>query len=212
MPVISYDSSSVSIAVHIRRGDFFKHNRTLIPDAVYASLICYVKESLDRAADAPVAAIVHIYSEGVSVGKAKAHDISKMFPIYVTEKGAYAGNGHWSGLLKSHCPNSIFLPGKMHIASDTITSLHDMISADVFIGSRSGFSAHLVGNLARGILLLPHEEGSLVGGGTQGRSLRYEWNRNSSSAIIRHDKLDKRISKFVQLFKNDLLLDAQSQN
>lgn len=205
---ISLKSSSVSIAVHIRRGDFFEYNRTLIPDSVYASLICDVKASLDREVGASVATTVHIYSEGVAIGKVKDnHDIAKMYSIYKTENGTIAGYGHWTGLLKSICPSRISLPKiRLHIASDTIMSLHDMISADVFIGSRSGFSAHIVGNLARGIVFLPNEEGSPISGGTDGRMLKYSWYRNSSAAVIRYDRLDEKISEFAQLYKYELPL------
>lgn len=59
--VISLEASSVSIAVHIRRGGLFVYNRTLIPDSVYASLMCDVKTVLDRTVGVSVSTTVHMY-------------------------------------------------------------------------------------------------------------------------------------------------------
>lgn len=65
------------------------------------------------------------------------HDISKfkMYPIYMTEKGAIYREWELGWYSEIYMSKQIFLPAKMHITSDTITSLHDMISADVFTGS-----------------------------------------------------------------------------
>ena len=46
---------------------------------------------------------------------------------------------------------------ELRVAADTLQSLHEMIAADVFIGSNSGLSTHVVGSISRGAMqLLPY--------------------------------------------------------
>lgn len=164
----------VNIAVHIRRGDFLRSDvrakRGIMEDGTYAAVIADVialiagVESVFQ--DMPVT--VHIYSEGGIDEKQpySSHATDIQNKQYFDSTGTPRDVKWWTNLLHETAPR----PGlgaaeaadlikratvEMHISDDTLASLHEMIAADVFVGSRSGLSTQLVWSLSRGVVLVP---------------------------------------------------------
>ncbi|KAI0560347.1 hypothetical protein FGB62_116g024 [Gracilaria domingensis] len=182
---LEYPEHALNIAIHARRGDFFKETRrNMVSTATFGRVVreflAIVQEHGGIFARMPV--IVHLYSEGAPKEKNRfqGHDISHMTHLYMDSDGAVRDAG-WvtqtirafgSAEVESHRSGNfsekggprkprrlLLFPGglkvKFHIAADTLQSMHEMISADVFIGSESGMSTHIVSTMARGLYLLP---------------------------------------------------------
>ncbi|CAN8068056.1 unnamed protein product [Agarophyton chilense] len=159
--VLPYDESRIQIAVHVRRGDIFLFpRRKIIPDAVYADVVSLVKQALDEEFGADVSVTVSVFSEGFfEKGCRSLHDIERMKPIYLTEEGKkiYKVGEHWKELLEQRLNRSLDLRVQTFIATDTVTAIHSMVTADVFVGSHSGLTFQTVSVLSRGVVLLPEK-------------------------------------------------------
>jgi hypothetical protein len=159
----SLDDSELTIAVHARRGDFLRLGKHRQPTSSKAfiraivSAVTVVQNLGGPMADMPVA--VHVYSEGVyTAGTHSGHDVSKMSKDFVDLDGTIQTEHWWEGQLAQLLAKQVRAPPRvravMHIAQDTISSLHEMVSSDLFVGSRSGLSNSIVRALSRGVLLL----------------------------------------------------------
>lgn len=181
---IRYPEHALNIAIHARRGDFFTETRrSMVSTAAFGRTVrdfmTVVQKQGGVFSRMPV--IVHLYSEGVNVKGARygGHDVSGMAKSYKDSDGSDRDAGWVTkvirgvGLSEPEAQNSTnstgasgniaprfsLFPGglkvKLHIATNTIQSLHEMISADMFIGSASGMSMHVVATMSRGVHLLP---------------------------------------------------------
>lgn len=200
---LSLEQDRVHIALHIRRGDFFNYtNRVLIPDSTYADVSARVKIALDEMVNADVPTTVHIFSEGVANGEDTRtkdnHDTSTMRAVYVNEHGQKMPSNYWNQLFRHQRRLSGTkwrhknLDVKLHIATDTIQAVHDMLASDFFIGSISGLSMQVVRNIARGIVFLPlHEteieEDELV--------IPFDYERNAITSFVNETRLYELVAK-----------------
>lgn len=169
---ISYDDKELSISIHVRRGDFLdpKNRRTPTPSRVFVALVTEILHIIRSYGDrfASLRPAVHIFCEGVkkekrSEGSVGAHDISDYDPVYVDVDGTRQSSEWWQEqffptTLNARRGAPFPLPRViMHIAQPTLPSLHEMASADVFIGSSSGLSRNIIRSIGRGTMLLPCE-------------------------------------------------------
>lgn len=161
--VLPFNESRIQVAVHIRRGDFayFTH-RHQVPDWAYANIIADCKRIADFIFGRPVGMDVAFFSEGVPKKGGimiARHNVSRMDPIYVTESGEQIDDAaqHFKSLIMKNLSgidqSQIRLTA--YIATDTLAAIHTMNCADIFIGSSSAMSLHIVKLLARGIVFLP---------------------------------------------------------
>lgn len=169
---ISYNESELNVAIHVRRGDFLDASglarREITEDAVFAKVLVdalsLVHEHGGSLAKMPVA--VHIYSEGKLIpGRVSSvHAINLQDRNYYDSTGVVRDMGWWQELIAKAQTNSKlghihFRMDKirviMHISQQTLRCLHEMVSADIFIGSKSGLSNSLVWSLSRGLVLIP---------------------------------------------------------
>lgn len=157
----------LTIAIHARRGDFFKVRRPMVSTKVFAQvvrkLVSEITKQKGTFAKMPVA--VHIYSEGrpkLGLGEGVGHDVRRLTQDYYDADGKVLDVKTVTSIFRDAdlddlgrvFPNGLKV--MLHVSQDTVTSLHEMIAADVFIGSMSGMSLHLVGTLSRGAMqILP---------------------------------------------------------
>lgn len=185
--ILPFQADRMQIAVHIRRGDILVlKNRTPVPDHVYANVIAAVKKAADKEYGRDVKTSVHIYSEGEPdwFRSLNHHDVNKMKPVYLTENGtsiAEAG-AYWKQLVQRRLTNSSEIQMQAHIASDTLLAIHAMICSDVFIGSLSGLSSHIVSNLNRGLSLLPMKKNN--------KNRKEDQERDTRVKLLRFDVMD----------------------
>lgn len=168
-PPVIFSEDTLVFAVHARRGDFFKVKRAMISCETFGVVIRQVMSIIHAHggvfSQLPVA--VHIYSEG----KPKDRDIHAGHNINSMSKDFYDSDGiersaSWiSNVLRGRngtrqgnsSETELFRNGlqvHLHVATDTIQSLHEMIAADVFIGSDSAMGKFLVSSLSRGAFQL----------------------------------------------------------
>jgi len=163
----------LNIAVHIRRGDFLrsevKAKRGIMKDEIYAAVIADAIAIISKVESpfqkAPVT--IHIYSEGRIEEKTpySSHATDIQNKQYFDATGAPRDSEWWTQLMHSMAWRAMEVGGseqrirdakvEFHISDDTLTSLHEMAAADVFVGSRSGLSTQLVWSLSRGIAIIP---------------------------------------------------------
>lgn len=211
---LTLDPRRVHVAAHVRRGDFlFSPERQTIPDAVYADIVAEILHALRAAIGQSVPVTVHIFSEGVllqDTDELGNHNITAMKPVYVNEHGKSTPDRYWNSLLASHInrhskgdhPIDAVVDIKLHIATDTVTAIHDMIAADFFIGSNSGLSVVVVSAYSRGVILLPLEEDVPIGEGKDylGR-IQYAYTSKDPVGVLERGELTRRVVKAVETNK-----------
>lgn len=157
----------LTIAVHARRGDFFAVGRPMVSTASFARVIRQVVSEIQTHgkifARMPIA--IHIYSEGKpkkGYTGAVGHDVKRLTDDFHDADGKVLDAKAVSRIFKDKRQDdrgNVFRRGLrvlLHVSQDTVLSLHEMIAADLFVGSMSGMSLHLVGSLNRGAMqLLP---------------------------------------------------------
>lgn len=169
---IGYAEDVLNIAIHARRGDFFKVKRKMVSTRAFGEVVRGVMEVVQGRGGvfAEMRVVVHIYSEGkLMKGAEKAlHDVTKMDKRYRDSDGRVRDESWVTRTIRGNrrtARKGSFFPGglqvKFHIAADTLGSLHEMIAADVFIGSLSGMGVHVVTSLSRGIHVMPRRVGGL---------------------------------------------------
>lgn len=141
---LQFNDHEISIAVHVRRGDFFEaKNRKMIGDHVYTKLIRSAQDVIEEQggpfATMPVA--VYIYSEGKpkNNGSFLTHIRSELTKEYLDYNGTVRDAKWWQDLLRSDTPQSAGRPNErkgkipklprveLRISKPTIESLHQMI-------------------------------------------------------------------------------------
>lgn len=157
----------LNLAVHIRRGDFFNETkRRMFPDKVFARTVADVLDIVDsvNGSFALSRPVVHIYSEGRRRPELRltSHDVHGMDNTYYDETHNPRSSVQWEHLIKGMEKSDERLRGKLrrrvevmlHISEETMDNMHEMVSADVFIGSDSAMSLGPVYMLSRGVKLL----------------------------------------------------------
>lgn len=158
---LSLDPSELTITIHARRGDFLSRTnaRKATPSRSFqkalADILMITEQIGGSFAALPVA--IHIFSEGTFNGAAGAgHDVRMMQKVFVGVDGKPETAEQWEGAVKSLVPKVKFdLRVELHIAEETLSSLHEMVTSDIFIGSDSGMSIGIVKSLSRGVVILP---------------------------------------------------------
>lgn len=164
---LPFDERHLNIAAHVRRGDFFTdRKRQMLSDRVYARAIADVVDIIDsmNGTFARAHAVVHIYSEGRRRPKLgeTTHDVDGMDKTYYNEKQEPRSAAQWAHAIKrmrrsdGRLRNRLRkeLEVQLHISEDTLNSMHEMIAADVFMGSASSMSSGPLYTLSRGVRLL----------------------------------------------------------
>jgi hypothetical protein len=127
------DPDKINIAIHIRRGDllpgrqFSDLSSRMLPDSWYLEILNTILNNL------PSSGAVHIFSEGKN-GQ------------YHSEAGEPFS---WKEYFKN-TPHQIY----EHIDSDFMGTFHNLLHADILVGSKSGMS-HLAGMLGDQVKLMP---------------------------------------------------------
>jgi hypothetical protein len=168
---LNFSDKEISIAVHVRRGDFFdQKKRKLMNCKTYAKIIRTVQAAIEERGDKlskmPVA--VYIFSEGMPMPGYGfgTHDMRHLTEDFLDEDRVVRDATWWTRLLaetssqprdKTSAPRAQpKIPRvELRISRPTLLSTHQMIAADVFIGSMSGLSANLVRTLSRGVQIHP---------------------------------------------------------
>lgn len=156
-----YDDE-LTIAVHVRRGDFFLTKRPMMSMSAFGNAIRQIQAVVLKHGG-PFARMqvgVVVYSEGTPDDDDRwhGHDVNNMIPEFLDITGEPRDEA-WVreqivGRQKHLFPNGLRID--MRIATDTLEATHEMIAADVFLGSQSGLSVEVVGTLSRaGIIALP---------------------------------------------------------
>lgn len=170
---IRLDTNELHIAVHVRRGDFLqKRNRgkrKITHDQTFATVISRIVTSIGKLGGvfSRLPVTIHIYSEGNLVRSKvlSTHSVDVQDKTYYDSHGTPRNESWWKDIILQKVVNESnsnrvnIIPNldvRLHISEETILSLHEMISADVFVGSVSGMSSNLVWSLARGVVLIPH--------------------------------------------------------
>lgn len=157
----------LTIAIHARRGDFFKVGRPMVPVATFSRVLrqvmAEIQEHNKTFARMPIA--VHIYSEGNPKKGYKGdvgHDIKRLNSDFHDADGKVLDVVAVTEIFNDKKQDDLGIVFRnrlrvvLHVSQDTVESLHEMIAADLFLGSMSGMSLHLVGSLNRGAMqLLP---------------------------------------------------------
>jgi hypothetical protein len=167
---VQLSEATLSIAVHVRRGDFLdpavRKKRLVIPDETYAHLICRAVQVVqdEGGVFSRMPIHVHIFSEGRVVDRASVstHGVDGQNKQYYDSGGAPRGAAWWASLIGAAARGGALqaavaarLRVRLRIAEPTLASMHDMVSADVFIGSKSGLSTHAIWAVARGVSMIP---------------------------------------------------------
>lgn len=195
----SLNPKRLHIALHIRRGDFFNYtHRVLIPDATYTDMALRIKTAVDDMTGGDVPMTVHVFSEGVSTdGRVKDnHDTRRMQAVYVNEHGVRKKEGYWEEMLNNHVRRrGKDLKVKMHIASNTIQTVHDMLTADFFVGSLSGLSMQVVRYVSRGVVMLPLHESEVEIGE---EVVVFDYGRNGIDSFVNESEMYEAVGKYVR--------------
>ena len=158
------DDAELTIAVHARRGDFFIARRPMTTISAFGRAIRHIMRAVQSRGGpfSRMRVAVIVYSEGVpgGDGRWRDHDVSRMQRAFLDTAGT-PRDVHWVRELVVGGQPEFFPAGlrvEMRIATDTLQAAHEMIAADVFLGSLSGLSMHVVGSLSRaGIVGLPSQ-------------------------------------------------------
>jgi hypothetical protein len=170
-----FRDGELSIAVHVRRGYFLvDKGRVSIKSAVYAQIIRTALDVVENTGGpfATMPAAVYIYSEGKpkrakSEASFMTHKVDALTDDYIDETGVVRDVSWWSDLIRRTKPQGylrdspragkqVKMPRvELRVSQSTDQTLHQMIAADVFVGSASGLSINLVKTLSRGVGIYP---------------------------------------------------------
>lgn len=167
-PNLGFSTRELHIAIHARRGDFFKHNRPRVAVKTYAEVLEDVMEIVHDTGGpySSMKAVVRVYSEGIpllehsSLSSMSVHNMSRRTSRFQDADGAEMGYDTVQGLLlgqededrRRRFPHGARV--EMRVSKDTVRSVHEMVAADVFIGSESTLGSVVVQTLSRGALIL----------------------------------------------------------
>lgn len=167
-PTVQFAQGELNVIIHARRGDFFKYGRPRVSTVVYGKLLRnfmgVVLKQGGPFARMPVT--VHLYSEGMSANKDdddSGHDMARRTTTYLDADGAPLNEELVRTLLydEEAFPNGFRV--EMKISMNTIRTVHEMVSGDVFLGSESSFSSVVTQALSRAaVVLLPMRKRKFV--------------------------------------------------
>lgn len=154
----------LTIAVHARRGDFFREGRPMISVRAFARVVRRVVDVVNGVDGvfARMGVMVNVYSEGGAVNGSVGHDVGLHSKVFRDADGGVLSRGEVRRVFLDEEVDGlgkVFRNGlrvELRVSEDTVECLHEMIAADVFVGSKSGMSLHVVGSLSRGAMqILP---------------------------------------------------------
>lgn len=154
----------VTIAVHARRGDFFKDKRPMVAMKTFAKVVRRVVTAVrqNNGTFARMKVGINVYSEGMPRGGwSVGHDVKRHMSLFHDADGTVLTPCAVRRMLQDGNDGlgNVFENGmrvELRVSEDTVRSLHEMVASDVFIGSLSGMSHQIVGSLSRaGIQLFP---------------------------------------------------------
>ena len=103
---------------------------------------------------------ISIYSEGRSKWRnARAHDVTQQTHEFVDVDGHVMTTKDVTRIVNGPAGKD-GVEVKLRISANTVLSIHEMVAADVFIGSSSGMSTHVIGSLSRAAFLLQVSRGA----------------------------------------------------
>lgn len=162
---------AVNIAIHARRGDFFDVKRPMLSMATLASVVRQVVGrviNIEKGIFSKMRVSITIYAEGMmrfSNRSLSDHDVSEMGHDFVDVDGQVLNETRVTAMLTSPdlsdqttsetedvFPNGVRV--SLRVSENTILCVHEMIAADVFIGSESGLSTHVIGSTSRAAFLM----------------------------------------------------------
>lgn len=159
--------TSIIIAVHARRGDFFIANRSMISIALVARIVRQIMKLVIEPIGGPFSKLsvaVNIYSEGLPLDSSQKqsldHDVNKLGQKFMDSDGTIMESEEVRNFFIDENMDNlgiVFETGldiNLMISDNTILSIHEMIAADIFIGSESGLSANVVGCSSRAAFLI----------------------------------------------------------
>lgn len=173
---------AINIAVHARRGDFFTVKRRMVPLKSFAYVIRQIIGRVIIPSNRLSKKLISItfYSEGRITTKEKfaVHDPNMMTKEFLdtdgrvlTESLAEQMVRYSNDSLGNIIKNNVNI--RFSISENAIQSVHEMIAADIFIGSGSSLSTSAVGSISRAaFLLLPGKYGN-----ENGTTLLYDAHR-----------------------------------
>lgn len=152
-----------------------------IADRAYAAVIAQVIHAIrqeemnalkevDGTASVRTVFRIKIYSEGMCRPNAWhpllrflirrgafGRDVNNYDTMYLSDDGIEQDEGYWEDLLNEAANGHEMEDTRvdLHISEDWLEGMEQMIAADVFIGSVASTSVHMVGELSRGIAMLP---------------------------------------------------------
>lgn len=165
---LGFSTRELHIAIHARRGDFFKHNRPRVAVKTYAEVLEDMMEIVHDTGGSysSMKVVVRVYSEGIpllehsSLSTMSVHNMSARTSRFQDADGSEMGYDTIEGLLlgqededrRRRFPHGARV--EMRVSKDTVRSVHEMVAADVFIGSESTLGSVVVQTLSRGALIL----------------------------------------------------------
>lgn len=169
-PLANLKQTCIQIAIHARRGDFFQVRRPMVPTITFIRLVRFVVARVirfhrdDVFSRMPICVV--IYSEGQSRENGmivRGHDVSTMNDEYIDTDRSVQSEADVMRLLRNSTIDKLGdvfgendLMVSLRVSRNTILTVHEMIAADIFIGSQSGMSTQVVGSISRaGFILLP---------------------------------------------------------
>lgn len=162
---IGFSQNELNVAIHARRGDFFKFGRPRVSILTYGKVLRAVMKVVhhEGGAYAKMLVVVRIYSEGLarkSEMEEQGHDMRRRTTRFQDADGAVLDSDVIYSLLHDigTFPHGFRI--EMKVSADTVRSVHEMVAADVFIGSESTLGSVIVQSLSRGAaILLPVRRG-----------------------------------------------------
>lgn len=187
---VELDERELVIAVHARRGDFFQEKgRRMVGANVFVKVLLQVMEAVGVVGGvfAKMQVRVMVYSEGRRLKGVSglSHDDGLSDHVFVDIDGQVRDGEWWLGLLlPKNDTRHTFRNGvkvEMCVGGHVERAFHDMVSADIFLGSASDLSQYAVRVIARaGLVLLPDYGGGVPGCcvlrfGPHGRVRHHRW-------------------------------------
>lgn len=158
---VEISERELNVAVHARRGDFFAVGRPMVSTGAFGAVVRAAVKVVMREGGAfagmPVA--VYVYSEGAPrdnrTGVSLGHDMARLSSQYQDAGGRVQSAAEVRRALEGEggaFPNGVRVA--MRISTDTVQAVHEMVSADLFIGSESSLSFTVVETLSRAAAVL----------------------------------------------------------
>lgn len=169
-PLAKLKQHQIQIAIHARRGDFFQAGRPMVSTLSFARMVRILVSQViryrrdDIFSRMPIS--VAFYSEGQSRKghiAVRGHDTSTMNDEYIDADRTVQNETTVEKMLRNNSIDNLGnvfgttgLSVSLRVSQNTVLSVHEMVAADIFIGSQSGLSTHVVGSMCRAaVVLLP---------------------------------------------------------